>query len=327
MRVGLLARRSLRVDRRRQIEHGDRRAAPLGVAVRVERREHRRLRRRRRRETASLKTSFAHVAEAGHGPEVGREPDDAAAVRRRRAARARRCRCRCRRGGSGRSTASGRRRRRARRDEAALRADRRRRSSAASRNMISAWTGSVSWNSSTKSQRYFCCSARRTSAFVAQDLRGEDQQVVEAERVAAPALGLAPTSRALIEQRDASAVEILAPRGEVRQDRRCRGSRRAAASACLAIGLVGPPLLRDVRLAIPSICSSSTSSAPSRRPRCTRATRARIAPRAPASCTSSPDRSAPAAAPASVVQNSSSAFHAVVPSGIGASPGGNSTSS
>ena len=35
----------------------------------------------------------------------------------------------------------------------------------ASKNTISAWTGSVSWNSSTNRCRYFCCSARRTCAF------------------------------------------------------------------------------------------------------------------------------------------------------------------
>ena len=142
------------------------------------------------------------------------------------ALRGRCCRCRCRRGGSGRSTASGRRRRTARRAAAApaaspadspgVAADATSVASA-SQNTISAWTGSVSWNSSTSRCRYFCCSARAHADVLAQHAGREVEQVAVVERVQ-PAPLVAAACRARGSAGDRQPIDVLAPLREIRLD-------------------------------------------------------------------------------------------------------------
>ena len=191
---------------------------------------------------------------------------------------------------------------------------------AASRNTISACTGSVSWNSSTNRCRYFCCSARRTCGVLAQDLRGQIQQVAVVQRVAPATLVRGAVARA-------------------REQRRPTGGRRTGATApgtastvsarkspCSgSISVLEPLLLGRVRRPTTSGRSStrsprsSSSVGDDRRPVAPLSRDPQLAAELLAppseSCTSCPRRCVAGSCFSSAVQNFSSAFHAGFGSG------------
>ena len=156
---------------------------------------------------------------------------------RRARRRAGRCgprrRPRCRRAGSGRSTASGRRRPSACPGGARVRArPRHGASSDAIRTAISAWTGSVSWNSSTRSTGKRLRKYARASALVAQQVAGPDEEVVEVGSALAPPLG-AParsTNRSSVREAAGRSPPSASRPGQPRSLRAAR--RRSPSSAC-----------------------------------------------------------------------------------------------